>query len=226
MKYAIVAAFAGLAAAGVYEQPPSYGQTSEAPKPYAYNTPVQYSPTPYETPSTSEEATQPAPSTYEKPSTYEAPTSAPAPYHTYAPAPNSTYAAPSYTTEVVTKLVTYCPSATKITHGGSTYTVTEPTTLTITNCPCTISKPVYTSVTSVCYTCSESSAPVYTTPAAPVSPSGAPTYPAGNSTAPTYASPSASYSAAPSQFTGAAANVVAQTGAGLAALLGAVAYIL
>lgn len=31
----------------------------------------------------------------------------------------------TYTTEVVTALTTYCPSATEITHGGTTYTVTE-----------------------------------------------------------------------------------------------------
>ena len=47
-----------------------------------------------------------------------------------------------YTTEVVTALTTYCPAPTTITHGTKTYTVTKPTTLTITDCPCTISKPV------------------------------------------------------------------------------------
>jgi hypothetical protein len=31
----------------------------------------------------------------------------------------------SYTTEVVTAYTTYCPAATQITHGASTYTVTE-----------------------------------------------------------------------------------------------------
>ena len=35
----------------------------------------------------------------------------------------------SYTTEVVTAFTTYCPGATEITHGGSTYSVTEATTL-------------------------------------------------------------------------------------------------
>ena len=65
-----------------------------------------------------------------------------------------------YTTEVVTAFTTYCPEATTFSHGGVTYTVTEvrsvvttvypqqlltenqATTLTITNCPCTITKPV------------------------------------------------------------------------------------
>lgn len=59
---------------------------------------------------------------------------------------------PTYTTEVVTELTTYCPQSTQITHGGVTYTVTEATTLTITNCPCTVTKPVYTSVVTVCST--------------------------------------------------------------------------
>lgn len=35
---------------------------------------------------------------------------------------------------------TYCPEATQITHNGVTYTITEATTLTITNCPCTVTK--------------------------------------------------------------------------------------
>lgn len=49
-----------------------------------------------------------------------------------------------YTTEVVTAYTTYCPEATQITHGGVTYTATEATTLTITNCPggCTVTYPV------------------------------------------------------------------------------------
>jgi hypothetical protein len=55
------------------------------------------------------------------------------------PSQNGTVA---YTTEVVTALTTYCPAATQLTHNGKTYTVTSATTLTITNCPCTITKPV------------------------------------------------------------------------------------
>lgn len=48
-----------------------------------------------------------------------------------------------YTTEIVTALTTYCPGPTTITHGAKTYTVTSATTLTITDCPYTISKPVH-----------------------------------------------------------------------------------
>ncbi|KAG5955206.1 hypothetical protein E4U58_007207 [Claviceps cyperi] len=49
-----------------------------------------------------------------------------------------------YTTQVVTALTTYCPLATILTYGNKTYTVKSATTLTITDCPCTIHKPVET----------------------------------------------------------------------------------
>ncbi|KAL8393066.1 hypothetical protein RB595_003027 [Gaeumannomyces hyphopodioides] len=81
------------------------------------------------------------------------------------------YSNVTYTTEVVTALTTYCPEATQITHGGKTYTITKATTLTITDCPCTISKPVYTSKVVECKTCNQ------TSPAAP--PPVKPTTPAG-----------------------------------------------
>jgi hypothetical protein len=45
-----------------------------------------------------------------------------------------------YTTEIVNVLTTYCPAATQITQGGKTYTVSSATTLTITDCPCTVTK--------------------------------------------------------------------------------------
>ncbi|MCJ1430360.1 hypothetical protein MMC29_008278 [Sticta canariensis] len=75
---------------------------------------------------------------------------------------NATYDNVTYTTEIVTAYTTYCPSPTAITHGNKIYTVTEATTLTITNCPCTLTKPVYTAPVVYCSTCP------YTTPAVPV----------------------------------------------------------
>lgn len=42
--------------------------------------------------------------------------------------------------EVVTAYTTYCPEPTEIVTNGKTYTVSEATTLTITDCPCTITK--------------------------------------------------------------------------------------
>lgn len=86
-----------------------------------------------------------------------------------------------YTTEIVTAYTTYCPGATTIAHGNQTYTVTEATTLTITNCPCTITKPVYTSAVTACTTCTAAPVPVTTAPVyvngttvAPVAPVGTP----------------------------------------------------
>jgi hypothetical protein len=69
----------------------------------------------------------------------------------------------TYTTEVVTAYTTYCPYPTEVVHGSTTYTVTEATTLTISDCPCTVSKPVYYSTVTECTTCSETH-PVPTPP--------------------------------------------------------------
>lgn len=44
------------------------------------------------------------------------------------------------TTKVVEEYTTYCPHPTTLTYGEKTYTVTEATTLTITDCPCTITE--------------------------------------------------------------------------------------
>jgi len=66
----------------------------------------------------------------------------------YGYANTTSYAAPSYTTTVVTSYETYCPYATSLVVGGSTYTVTEATTLTITNCPCTLTYSTTASPTS------------------------------------------------------------------------------
>ncbi|KAK2601779.1 hypothetical protein QQS21_004663 [Conoideocrella luteorostrata] len=54
---------------------------------------------------------------------------------------NATAPGVVYTTEVVTALTTFCPVGTH-TVNSKTYTVTQATTLTITDCPCTVSKPV------------------------------------------------------------------------------------
>jgi len=121
-----------------------------------------------------------------------------------------------YTTEVHTAYTTVCPAATELTFNGVTYTATASTTLTITNCPCTIVKPVTTS--SVV----KPSAPVYsngTTPAA-TTPAAAP--PAVGTSA-VVAPPTA----APSTITASGGNkAFAFSGASLAGLLGLAAYIL
>ncbi|KAL8697010.1 MAG: hypothetical protein Q9201_007356 [Fulgogasparrea decipioides] len=76
-----------------------------------------------------------------------------------------------YTTEILTAYTTYCPASTQITHGGQTYTVTEATTLTITNCPCTVTKPVISTPIVYCSTCPPTSAvPVVPTTSAVIPP--------------------------------------------------------
>ncbi|KAK1700339.1 mmc protein [Colletotrichum godetiae] len=65
----------------------------------------------------------------------------------------------TYVTEVVSAYTTYCPGPTVITHADKTYTITtvrrirEATTLTITDCPCTVTKPVITSSIVKCENC-------------------------------------------------------------------------
>ncbi|AEO62317.1 uncharacterized protein THITE_2169147 [Thermothielavioides terrestris NRRL 8126] len=117
-----------------------------------------------------------------------------------------------YTTEVVTAFTTFCPAATSFTYGSQTYTVTEATTLTITDCPngCTIKRPVTTISSVICNNC----APVYSnssSSAAAVPP--ATTTPAGTGSLPT-----------PS--TAGAPRALALSGAGLAGLLGIAAFVL
>ncbi|KAH6666861.1 putative clock-controlled protein 6 [Halenospora varia] len=52
-----------------------------------------------------------------------------------------------WTTATLTAYTTYCPEPTTVVHGNKTYTATTATTLTITNCPCTVSYPATTSTT-------------------------------------------------------------------------------
>ncbi|GAB7363237.1 hypothetical protein MBLNU230_g3519t1 [Neophaeotheca triangularis] len=47
-----------------------------------------------------------------------------------------------WTTEVVTAYTTYCPEPTSFAMNNQTYTVSSATTLTITDCPCTVTKPM------------------------------------------------------------------------------------
>jgi len=117
----------------------------------------------------------------------------------------------TYTTEIVTALTTWCPASTQVTYGGSTYTVTEATTLTITNCPCTITKPVTTSSASAKttkYANSTAAAPttkVATTPVGTIS---------------------ATKTSTTALATAGAGKVAALSGAGLAGVLGLVAAFL
>lgn len=117
--------------------------------------------------------------------------------------------APVYVTEIQTAYTTYCPGPTTLHYGTKTYTVTEATTLTITDCPITIVKPVtYAPVVTV-----KPTPPVYANTTAPA--------------VPTYAAPSGSpVESSKPVFTGAANRAVAGSAASLAGLLGIAAYIL
>ncbi|GAV26715.1 hypothetical protein PMKS-000170 [Pichia membranifaciens] len=72
-------------------------------------------------------------------------------------------------TEVVTAFTTYCPEPTTIVTNGKTYTVTSATTLTITDCPCTI---VHTTTSAAPSTAPEETASTYTGGAAKVGVAG------------------------------------------------------
>jgi len=136
-----------------------------------------------------------------------------------------------YTTEVHTAYTTVCPAATELTFNGVTYTATASTTLTITNCPCTIVKPVTTSSVVYCNTCAAPSAPaaVYTNGTTPVvvatTPATTPVVVGATSVGTT--SVKASATATPSTITASGGNkAFAFSGASLAGLLGLAAYIL
>ena len=115
----------------------------------------------------------------------------------------------TYTTEVVTAVTTYCPEPTEITYGGTTYTVTEATTLTISDCPCTIKKPVTVIPEVICHTCGPAK-PTWT--------------PAKNYTQP--APTGAPVTTKPGPVTAGAASLAGLSAVGLAGILGVAAFAL
>jgi len=120
----------------------------------------------------------------------------------------------STTTVLTTEYTTYCPSPTVVTYGTSTYSVTEATTLIVTD---------YITYTQACPSCiPETVTETETTTETPPPP---PPPPATNSTIVVVPTLTPTESEAPI-FTGAASHAVAGAGAGLAALLGLVAYLL
>ncbi|KAI9851734.1 MAG: hypothetical protein M1838_002949 [Thelocarpon superellum] len=131
-----------------------------------------------------------------------------------------------YTTDVVTSFTTYCPASTTLTHNGVTYTVSSATTLTITNCPCTITKPVSTPVpvapVSVAPVASPIVSPIFSNTTAPAAAPATPATTVPGAAAPTTAT---TPSKAP-LFSSPANKAFAASGAGLAGLVGLAAYIL
>jgi hypothetical protein len=143
----------------------------------------------------------------------------------------------SYTTTVVSAITTYVPWATQFNHAGKTYDISSATTLTITDCPCTISVPVYTQTSTSCrylephadscdfpQTDSSSTWADWSSASSVAATSAVWTSVAAASTTSaawaTYAPSSAAVAAA--TYTGAANGLVANVGAGLAGV-GAVA---
>ncbi|TKA76409.1 hypothetical protein B0A49_05396 [Cryomyces minteri] len=132
---------------------------------------------------------------------------------------------PVYVTEVVTAYTTYCPAPTSIVHGNQTYTVTEATTLTITNCPCTITKPATSAAaTSTLVAPLSSSAVVAPVSSTPVYTNG--TIVATSASSGAVVATRSATSSPVATYTGAANKAFAASGAVLAAVFGLVAYAL
>ncbi|GLI81658.1 hypothetical protein PoHVEF18_010044 [Penicillium ochrochloron] len=122
-------------------------------------------------------------------------------------------------TETLTAYTTYCPEATSIVHGGSTYSISTPGHLTMTG-SFTVTRPLITQTVTQCNKCS-SSTPLPTTPVS--SASSTPLVPStAGATGTAVSTPAASQPA----FNAGAINAATGAGAGLAAVFGAVALLL
>jgi len=82
------------------------------------------------------------------PCTIVKPLSSVVPSSTYVPPVNSTSIFVT-TTETVSSYTTYCPVPTTVVQGNQTYTITSATTLTVTNCPCSLTKTYPASLTTI-----------------------------------------------------------------------------
>ncbi|KAK0635550.1 hypothetical protein B0T17DRAFT_612396 [Bombardia bombarda] len=122
----------------------------------------------------------------------------------------------TYVTETVTAVTTFCPGPTEVTYGGTTYTITEATTLTISDCPCTITKPVSVISSVICHTCSAG----YTNSTVAI--------PTTKSAVGTVSVPAATsaVTSSPPVVTAGAGHAAALSGAGLAGVLGVFAFLL
>ncbi|KAI9642766.1 hypothetical protein NHQ30_008498 [Ciborinia camelliae] len=145
-----------------------------------------------------------------------------------------------WVTDIVTQYTTFCPAATALEYNGITYTAKANETITITNCPCTVSKPVYTTSVVECNGCSANptapagtapagSAPVYGNSTAPAPTSAASTNQGGSvgtTSAPVGPSPTSAAATAGITATNNGNRAIAFSGASLAGLLAVAAYIL
>ncbi|KAL1855465.1 hypothetical protein Plec18167_007113 [Paecilomyces lecythidis] len=133
----------------------------------------------------------------------------------------------SIVTDVVSDYTTWCPEATAITHGSFTYSVTKPTSLTLSNGPYTVSRPLLSKTVTYCNKCAGPTAPAGSS--SPSSASVAPVYSGSSVVVPSASqapgTPASSTPSAPA-FTGAASRHIAGAGAGLTAVLGVAAFLL
>jgi hypothetical protein len=112
MKAAVAATLLGLAAAGGYPKSTYEASSTSCEESSTYPVATSYP-----------ASTYPAATTYPA-STYPVASSYPASSYPVASSYPASSEECSYTTEVVTAYTTYCPEATVLTHGKSTYKVT------------------------------------------------------------------------------------------------------
>ncbi|KAJ5668861.1 hypothetical protein N7462_009931 [Penicillium macrosclerotiorum] len=129
-------------------------------------------------------------------------------------------------TETVTHYTTYCPEATSIVHGGSTYSISTPGHITMTNGPFTVTRPLITQTVTSCNKCSSSGVPSGS-PSSTVKVTSTPLVPSSaGATGTSGTSPSGAASTSQAAFNAGAVNAATGAGAGLAAVFGAVALLL
>jgi len=122
----------------------------------------------------------------------------------------------SYTTETVTSYETYCPEATTISHSGTTYVVSAPSTVTLSGGSYTVTRPLLSSTITICNACATGTAP---TAVSSTVPTVSPVY-----TGTTVAVTATTTAPAPLFTNG--ANHLAGAGVGLAGLAGVAAFLL
>ncbi|KAL2824655.1 hypothetical protein BDW59DRAFT_162307 [Aspergillus cavernicola] len=142
-----------------------------------------------------------------------------------------------YTTVVVTEYTTYCPKSTTLTAGSETIPVETPGTVTFSNGPYTVTRPLLTTTITRCKACSSTGLPTPSgspsgSASVPVIPTSVPSVPVipsvptdVNPTAPPATTSPATTTPAPPAFTGGASRAAVGAGA-VAGLMGVVAVLL
>ncbi|KAL2001802.1 hypothetical protein VTN02DRAFT_1205 [Thermoascus thermophilus] len=132
-------------------------------------------------------------------------------------------------TQVVSSFETYVSEATSFVYGSQTYSVTKPTTVTMTNGQYTISRPLLTSTVTICNSCTGATAAPVSYSASSYIPSVSRVYSSSKvvvATSVATQNPSTAVSTSVPVFTGAASRAAAGAGAGLAGVFALAAYLL